>query len=221
MRLKDKVALITGVGSGIGKESAILFAKEGAKIAGVDIDDESGNQVIQRIQAIGGQAKYIHADVSNAVDVQSMIKQTADQFGGLHILFNNAGIMHSRDGDAISTESDVFDLTLNINVKGVWLGCKYGIPEILRSGGGSIINTASFVAHLGAATPQIAYTASKGAVMAMTRGISRNTRAGQHTRKCTMPRTVAHRIIDEVSGYRRKKATKTGPYPNRQIRRSS
>lgn len=172
MRLKDKVALITGVGSGIGKESAILFAKEGAKVAGIDIDDESGNEVIQQIQSAGGQAKYIHADVSKATDVQSMINQTIDQFGGLHILFNNAGIMHSQDGDAISTGSDVFDLTMNINVKGVWLGCKYGIPEILKSGGGSIINTASFVAHLGAATPQIAYTASKGAVLAMTRELA-------------------------------------------------
>jgi len=96
-----------------------------------------------------------------------MINFTEEQYGGLHVLFNNAGIMHSNDGDSQSTEEAVFDLTMNINVKGVFFGCKYGIP-----GGGSIINTASFVAHLGAATPQIAYTASKGAVLAMSRELA-------------------------------------------------
>jgi len=101
-----------------------------------------------------------------------MIAAAEEQFGKLNILFNNAGIMHSQDDDAISTEEKIWDLTMNINAKGVFFGCKYGIPALRRAGGGSIVNTASFVALLGAATPQIAYTASKGAVLALTRELA-------------------------------------------------
>lgn len=101
-----------------------------------------------------------------------MIAFAEHRYGALHILFNNAGIMHSDDDDATHTEESVWDLTMAINVKGVFLGCKYGIPALRRAGGGSIINTASFVALLGAATPQIAYTASKGAVLSMTRELA-------------------------------------------------
>ena len=119
-----------------------------------------------------GQASFIKTDVSSDDDCRSMVLEAKEAFGGLHILFNNAGIMHSDDGDSQSTEEEIFDLTMNINVKGVFFGCKHGIPLIKDSGGGSIINTASFVAHLGAATPQIAYTASKGAVLAMSRELA-------------------------------------------------
>jgi NAD(P)-dependent dehydrogenase (short-subunit alcohol dehydrogenase family) len=120
----------------------------------------------------GRQAIYVHADVSKAADCQHMVRAAVDKFGQLDILFNNAGIMHSSDDDAVSTEEDVWDLTMAINVKGVFLGCKYGIPALQRAGGGSIINTASFVALVGAATPQLAYTSSKGAVLAMTRELA-------------------------------------------------
>ena len=115
---------------------------------------------------------FCKADVSKADDCAIMVKMAEDEYGGLHVLFNNAGIMHSDDGDSQSTEENVWDLTLNVNVKGVFLGCKFGIPLLRQSGGGSIINTASFVAHLGAATPQLAYTASKGAVLAMSRELA-------------------------------------------------
>ena len=101
-----------------------------------------------------------------------MIAAAEKQFGKLNILFNNAGIMHGQDDDAVTTEENIWDLTMRINAKGVFFGCKYGIPALRRAGGGSIINTASFVALLGAATPQIAYTASKGAVLAMTRELA-------------------------------------------------
>lgn len=172
MRLATKVALITGVASGIGKESAILFAREGARIIGVDVDDPGGRAVIEQLNQEGYDAKYFHADVSKSQQVSAMIEFTLKEYNALHILFNNAGIMHPQDGDAIDMDEEIFDLTMNINVKGVLLGCKFGIPAIRNSGGGSIINTASFVAHLGAATPQIAYTASKGAVLALTRELA-------------------------------------------------
>jgi NAD(P)-dependent dehydrogenase (short-subunit alcohol dehydrogenase family) len=112
------------------------------------------------------------ADVADASSVADMVAQTESAFGRLDVLFNNAGIMHSADDDAVSTDEAVWDLTMDINAKGVFLGCKFGIPAIQRAGGGSIINTASFVAVLGAATPQVAYTASKGAVLAMTRELA-------------------------------------------------
>lgn len=172
MRLENKTALITGASNGIGKETALLFAQEGAQIVVVDIKDQAGNEVVEMINAQGGNAVFVHADVSKEADCANMVAQTEQKFGKLHILFNNAGIMHGADGDAISTEEFIWDLTMNINVKGVFFGCKYGIPLIRKSGGGSIINTASFVAHLGAATPQIAYTASKGAVLAMSRELA-------------------------------------------------
>jgi NAD(P)-dependent dehydrogenase (short-subunit alcohol dehydrogenase family) len=172
MRLKDKVALITGASSGIGREAAVLFAQEGACVVVADVDDKGGQETVASIERQKGKAAYVHADVSQAADCQQMIAAAEKQYGKLNLLFNNAGIMHSQDDDAISTEEKIWDLTMNINAKGVFFGCKYGIPALRRAGGGSIVNTASFVALLGAATPQIAYTASKGAVLALTRELA-------------------------------------------------
>ena len=177
MRLEDKVALITGAGSGIGRESALRFAREGAPVVAVDIADAAGEESVAMIHSQGGEAVFVHADVSSADDCQRMITAAEQAFGGLHILMNNAGIMHGDDGDAINTSEDVWDLTMAINLKGVFLGCKYGIPALRRSvvsgsAGASIINTASFVALMGAATPQVAYTASKGGVLALTRELA-------------------------------------------------
>jgi NAD(P)-dependent dehydrogenase (short-subunit alcohol dehydrogenase family) len=172
MRLENKVALITGAGSGIGRETALLFAGEGASIVVVDVNDAAGDETVRMVTDAGGQAAYVYADVSKAGDCEAMVAFAEQTFGKLNVLFNNAGISHANDDDAINTSEDVWDLTFNINVKGVFLGCKYGIPAIRRAGGGSIINTASFVALLGAATPQLAYTASKGAVLSMTRELA-------------------------------------------------
>ena len=169
MRLKDKVAIVTGGSNGIGMETARLFAAEGAKVVIADINEEAGQSVLS---SIDGTAKFIKVDVAKSEDCKRMVEFAENEFGALHILFNNAGIMHGEDGDSESTEEDIWDLTMNINAKGVFLGCKHGIPAIRRAGGGSVINTASFVALLGAATPQIAYTASKGAVLSMTRELA-------------------------------------------------
>jgi len=172
MRLENKVALITGAASGIGRETSLLFAQEGAAVVAADINDDGGQETVRMIKHAGGRATYVHADVSRAADCEKMVQTTESAFGQLNILFNNAGIMHSSDDDAVRTEEDVWDLTMAINVKGVYLGCKYGIPALRRAGGGAIINTASFVALLGAATPQLAYTSSKGAVLSMTRELA-------------------------------------------------
>ncbi len=168
MRLKDKVALITGAGSGIGRQSALLFSKEGAAVVAVDVNEQAAQETAAMIK----NAIYVRADVSKARDCEQMVAAAEKAFGKMNVMFNNAGIMHAKDDDAVSTNEEVWDLTLDINAKGVFLGCKYGIPALRRAGGGSVINTASFVARLGAATPQIAYTASKGAVLAMSRELA-------------------------------------------------
>jgi NAD(P)-dependent dehydrogenase (short-subunit alcohol dehydrogenase family) len=172
MRLKDKVALITGAGSGIGRESALLFAREGAAILVADVNDRAGAETVSLVEQAGGRAAYCRADVSKDAEARLMVETAEQKFGRLDVLFNNAGIMHAKDDDALATTEQIWDLTMGINAKGVFLGCKHGIPALRRAGGGSIINTASFVALMGAATPQIAYTASKGAVLAMTRELA-------------------------------------------------
>jgi NAD(P)-dependent dehydrogenase (short-subunit alcohol dehydrogenase family) len=171
-RLDGKVALITGAASGMGMIAARLFADEGARVVLSDVADEPGEAVAKEIEASGGEAAYVHADVSVASDAEAMVATTVDRFGGLHVLYNNAGVMLADDGSVTSTDEAVWDRTLSINVMGVAHGCRFGIPAMIDSGGGSIVNVASFVAWMGAATSQTAYTASKGAVVSMTREIA-------------------------------------------------
>ncbi len=168
-RLEDKVSLITGGASGMGMIAAHLFASEGAKVVLTDVSDDAGEQVAEKIRADGGEATYVHADVSSETDAKAMVDTAVATYGRLTILYNNAGVMLGDDGSIHSTDESIWDATLAVNVKGVAHGCKYGIPAIIGSGGGSVINVASFVAWMGAATSQTAYTASKGAVLAMTR----------------------------------------------------
>jgi len=171
-RLENKVALITGAGSGIGRASARAFASAGARVVVVDLDDAAGRATVDGLTAQGGVAAFVRADVSRGTDVQAMMTFAERQYGALHVLFNNAGIFPDEDGSVVETDEAVFDRVINVNLKSVFLGCKYGIPALLRAGGGSIINTASFVAVMGAATSQSAYTASKGGVLALTREIA-------------------------------------------------
>jgi NAD(P)-dependent dehydrogenase (short-subunit alcohol dehydrogenase family) len=171
-RLDGKVALITGGASGMGMVAARLFAAEGAKVVLTDVADDAGKDVAEAIRADGLEAAYVHADVASEDDAREMVATAVDTFGGLHVLYNNAGVMLADDGSVHSTDGSIWDTTLAVNVKGVAYGCKYGIPAMIGSGGGSIVNVASFVAWMGAATSQTAYTASKGAVLAMTREIA-------------------------------------------------
>lgn len=170
--LEGRTALITGAGSGIGRRTALRFAAEGAHVVVCERDERSGRSAVDEVTAAGGRALLVLADVSNDDDMRAAVEVTVSRTGGLHVLFNNAGIFPDGDGSPVETSLDIWHRVIDVNLKGVFLGCKHGIPAMLESGGGSIINTASFVAVVGAATSQIAYTASKGGVLAMTREIA-------------------------------------------------
>ena len=175
LRLKNKVAIITGGSSGIGRESCLLFSKHGAKIIIADVNQKGAEETIELVNSDNGKEMPIHfikTDVSKAEDCKNMVDFTLNKFGKLDIMFNNAGIMHSQDDNAETTQEKIWDLTMNINLKGVFFGCKYAIPAMRQNGGGSIINTASFVAFMGAATPQLAYTTSKGGVVSLTQELA-------------------------------------------------
>ena len=169
MRLAGKVALITGGGSGMGKVASDLFAREGARVVLTDVNDDAG---MATAASIGDAAHFVHADVSKETDAEAMVRAAVERFGRIDVLYNNAGVMLGEDGSVDTTDERIWDLTLAVNVKGVAFGCKYGIPAMIEAGGVSVINVASFVAWMGAATSQTAYTTSKGAVLAMTREIA-------------------------------------------------
>src|SRR3990167_4036900 len=171
-RLQGKVALITGAASGIGKETALLFAVEGASVVVADINGAAGEHTVEMIRASGGQASYVNIHVAREKDCQHMIEVAEQTYGQLHIVFNNAGIMHPQDGNLQVLEDKIWDMTMSVNVKGVYLSCKHAIPALLRAGGGSVINAASFVALRGAGEAKMAYTASKGAVLSLTRDLA-------------------------------------------------
>ena len=165
-RLDGKVAVITGAGGGMGREAALLFAEEGAQVCAADIDGDAAEQVASEL---GGDGLAVQVDVASAESVQGMYAATAERFGGIDVLYNNAGISPADDDSILETAEDAWDRVQNVNTKGVYLCCKHGIPYLLERGGGSVINVASFVALVGAATSQISYTASKGAVLSMSR----------------------------------------------------
>jgi NAD(P)-dependent dehydrogenase (short-subunit alcohol dehydrogenase family) len=165
-RLDGKVAVITGAAGGIGREAALLFSAEGASVCVADVADGEATASEAR------DAFFQHVDVTDAGSVQAMFDATNERYGGVDILYNNAGIMPADDSSILETEPDAWERVHSVNTRGVFLCCKYGIPHLLERGGGSVINVASFVAILGAATSQIAYTASKGAVLSMTRELA-------------------------------------------------
>lgn len=169
-RLDGKVALITGAATGLGRTAAELFARHGAKVVIGDVSD--GTDAVTAIKEAGGEAAYVPLDVADDDSVANAVAFTVERFGLLNVLYNNAGISPGDDDGPTNTSDATWERVLDVNVTGVARCCRHGIPAMLAAGGGSIINVASFVAHLGAATPQIAYTASKGAVLSMTREIA-------------------------------------------------
>ena len=163
-RLDNKVAIITGAASGIGRATAVRFAAEGAKVVVADLADESGTALAGELGGL-----YVHVDVADEGSVKAMFDATIDAYGGLDVLFNNAGISPNDDDSILTTGLEAWQRVQDVNLKSVYLCCKYGIPLMQRRGGGSIINVASFVAIMGSATSQISYTASKGGVLSMSR----------------------------------------------------
>ena len=172
MRLDGKVSIITGGGSGMGRVAAELFAKEGASVVVADYSEAAGEAAVAAVRAAGGEATFVKVDVSNEDDARAMVQHAVATYGRVDVLYNNAGIMPEADHSVIDTDVATWDQVMAVNVRGVFLGCKYAIPQMVEQGCGSIINIASFVAILGCSVPQDAYTASKGAVLALTRSIA-------------------------------------------------
>jgi NAD(P)-dependent dehydrogenase (short-subunit alcohol dehydrogenase family) len=166
-RLEGKVCVITGAGGGMGREAAVVFAEEGALVCAADVSLEAVEETVSLCP--DSRALAVRADVSDEADVRGMLAAAAERFGGIDVLYNNAGISPDDDGSVTDTSVEAWERVMGVNARGVFLCCKHGIPYLLERGGGSVINVASFVAILGAATSQIAYTASKGAVLAMSR----------------------------------------------------
>jgi len=172
MRLAGKVALITGAGGGMGRAAALMFAREGAKIVANDYRTEAVEETAQMVRDEGGECVAVPGDVSVAADVERAIQAGEEAFRLINVLYNNAGIMPDADESVLDLEDEVWRRVMDVNVKGVALCCQYGIPALLRAGGGSIVNIASFVASVGCTVPQDAYTASKGAVIALTHSLA-------------------------------------------------
>ena len=172
MRLSGKTALITGAGSGMGRLAAQVFAREGAQIIATDISAVGLRETVASVEGAGGQILGLEGDVSKAADVERWVREGARVFGKLDVLYNNAGIFPDEDGSVVNTDESVFQRVIDVNLKGIYLCCKYAVPELIKAGGGSIVNVASFVALLGCTVPQDAYTASKGAVVSLTRSLA-------------------------------------------------
>jgi NAD(P)-dependent dehydrogenase (short-subunit alcohol dehydrogenase family) len=171
-RLQDKVAFITGSGSGIGRAGALHFAREGAKIAVVDIVKEGGEETVAMIKDQGGDAFFIHADMTEPAAVEQAIKAAVERFGKLDVVYNNAGASTAADGPVDKVSIDEWWRAIRVNLFSAFLGCKYGVPELVRNGGGAVINTASVAALYGSKGGRTAYSSAKGGVVSLTRAVA-------------------------------------------------
>jgi NAD(P)-dependent dehydrogenase (short-subunit alcohol dehydrogenase family) len=172
VRLKDKVAIITGAGGGMGRVAATMFAAEGAKVVVAEFGEAAGNETARLVKEAGGEATFVRVDVSSEADARAMVDHAVGTYGRLDVLYNNAAIMPEADHSVIDTDVGTWDTVMAVNVRGVFLSCKYAVPRMIDGGGGSIINIASFVALVGCSVPQDAYTASKGALLSLTRSLA-------------------------------------------------
>ena len=172
MRLKGKVSIITGAGSGMGRVAALRFAAEGSRVVAADNNGAAAAETVRQVKAAGGEAWPVTADVSAEADAKAMVDIAIQKYGHLDVLYNNAGIMPEADHSVIDTPVEAWDQVMAVNVRGVYLACKYAIPQMVERKTGSVINVSSFVALLGCSVPQDAYTASKGAVLALTRSLA-------------------------------------------------
>ena len=170
-RLAGKVALITGAGGGQGRAAALMFAREGARVVVSDVKIEGGNETVQTVRAGGGEAEFIATDVSKPVQVKAAVECAVSNYGALHIMYNNAAVLHRKDGPVTTLDEEIWHQVLDVNLKGVFLGCKFAVPAIIAAGGGSIINTSSLAGLLGAGNVH-AYTAAKGGVISLTRAVA-------------------------------------------------
>jgi NAD(P)-dependent dehydrogenase (short-subunit alcohol dehydrogenase family) len=172
VRLADKVCIITGAGGGMGRVAAQRFAAEGARIVVAEFGEAAGEETVGLVREAGGEATFAKVDVSREEDARAMVDHAVSTFGRVDVLYNNAGVMPEADHSVIDTDVATWDQVMAVNVRGVFLGCKYAIPRMVEQGSGSVINISSFVALLGCSVPQDAYTASKGAVLSMTRSLA-------------------------------------------------
>jgi NAD(P)-dependent dehydrogenase (short-subunit alcohol dehydrogenase family) len=172
VRLQDKVAIITGAGGGMGRVAASLFANEGAQVVVAEFGEAAGRETVAQVVAAGGKATFVRTDVSDEASARAMVDHALAAYGRIDVLYNNAGVMPEADHSVVDTDVATWDQVMAVNVRGVFLGCKYAIPHMVEQGSGSIINIASFVALLGCSVPQDAYTASKGAVISLTRSLA-------------------------------------------------
>jgi NAD(P)-dependent dehydrogenase (short-subunit alcohol dehydrogenase family) len=172
MRLEEKTVLITGAGSGMGRLAAEVFAREGAALVATDVDAQGLRETVETVRGEGGTILGLEGDVSSAVDVRGWVEEALSTYGKLNVLYNNAGIFPDEDESVIDMDEEVFQRVIDVNLKGVALCCQSGAPALIEAGGGSIVNVASFVALVGCTVPQDAYTASKGAVISLTRSLA-------------------------------------------------
>jgi NAD(P)-dependent dehydrogenase (short-subunit alcohol dehydrogenase family) len=172
VRLQGKVAIITGAGGGMGRVAAGMFAGQGASVVVAEAGEAAGRETVRLVEEAGGQATFVRTDVSEETSTQAMVDHALAAYGRIDVLYNNAGVMPEADRSVVNTDVATWDRVMAVNVRGVFLGCKYAIPAMVEQGSGSIINIASFVALVGCSVPQDAYTASKGAILSLTRSLA-------------------------------------------------